>query len=151
MRTNLVDSLRHRLARCVSDGAGDNGDITRRVRAVYREWKTQHIDDQLDDVFRYAYAGGLTAMIAPDTSVMWFVDPAQRVAPTAKTTRWPVRYLSGLSSPPGIRQRQLTPVAAASRCQPRSNLSGVMRRSSDLSSQRRVPRIPGGRCSSQLA
>jgi DivIVA domain-containing protein len=75
VRASLAESLRHRLARCVSDGGGDNADVTRRVRAVYREWKTQHIDDQLDDVFRSAYAGGLTAMIEPGTSVIWSVDP----------------------------------------------------------------------------
>jgi DivIVA domain-containing protein len=75
VRASLAESLRHRLARCVSDGGGDNADVTRRVRAVYREWKTQHIDDQLDDVFRSAYAGGLTAMIEPGTAVIWSVDP----------------------------------------------------------------------------
>ena len=76
VRTSLAESLRHRLAKCVSDGGGDNADVTRRVRAVYREWKTQHIDDQLDDVFRFAYSGGLTAMIEPGTSVVWSVDPS---------------------------------------------------------------------------
>ena len=76
VRTSLAESLRHRLAKCVSDGGGDNADVTRRVRAVYREWKIQHIDDQLDDVFRFAYSGGLTAMIEPGTSVIWSVDPS---------------------------------------------------------------------------
>jgi DivIVA domain-containing protein len=76
VRASFAESLRQRLARCVSDGGGDNADVTRRVRAVYREWKTQHIDDQLDDVFRCAYAGGLTAMIEPGTSVIWSVDPS---------------------------------------------------------------------------
>ncbi|HUF97601.1 MAG TPA: DivIVA domain-containing protein [Ilumatobacter sp.] len=77
VQTGMVESLRHRIARCVSDGGGDNTDVTRRVRSVYREWKTQHIDDQLDDVFRFAYAGGLTAMIEPGTSVVWSLDPGK--------------------------------------------------------------------------
>ena len=73
----LVGALRDRLDRSISAGAGDNADITRGVRNVYREWKTQHIDDQLDDVFRAAFAGGATAAIAPGTPVMWLVEPGQ--------------------------------------------------------------------------
>jgi hypothetical protein len=51
----LIVPLRERLERCVIDGGGDNAGITKRVRAVYREWKTQHIDEQLDDVIRAAH------------------------------------------------------------------------------------------------
>ena len=51
----LVNPLRDRLERCVVDGAGDNDAITKSVRSIYREWKTQHIDDQLDDVLRTAH------------------------------------------------------------------------------------------------
>ena len=50
----LVAPLRERLERCVADGDGDNADIGKRVRSVYREWKPQHIDEQLDDVVRTA-------------------------------------------------------------------------------------------------
>ena len=57
MRSDLVSPLRDRLERAVVDGGGDNEETTKRVRAVYREWKTQHIDDQLDDVFRLRVRG----------------------------------------------------------------------------------------------
>jgi cell division septum initiation protein DivIVA len=77
VRTSLVGSLRDRLERSVAAGSGDNGDITRGVRNVYREFKTQHIDDQLDDVFRFAYAGGVASAIEPGTPVVWKVDAGQ--------------------------------------------------------------------------
>ena len=79
VRSALVGPLRDRLERAIADGDGDNDEITKRVRAVYREWKTQHIDDQLDDVFRSAYSGGLHAGAASDAQLVWTSDP--RVAP----------------------------------------------------------------------
>ena len=72
----LVEPLRERLERCVADGDGDNAGISKRVRAVYREWKTQHIDEQLDDVFRAAHGRGALAAIAPGTPVVWVCDTA---------------------------------------------------------------------------
>ena len=68
--TDLVAPLRSRLERAVSDGGGDNDDVARRVRAVYREWKTQHIDVQLDDLLRAAHGGGLVAALEPGTPVI---------------------------------------------------------------------------------
>ena len=81
---DLVGPLRERLSRSVTDGAGDNDDITKRVRAVYREWKTQHIDNQLDDVFRLAYGSGALAAAAPGTRLCWMVDPHGPACPDAE-------------------------------------------------------------------
>jgi DivIVA domain-containing protein len=81
LRLALVTPLRDRLGRAVTDGDGDNDDITKRVRAVYREWKTQHIDDQLDDIFRRAFSGGLSATIEPATHLTWTVDPSASACP----------------------------------------------------------------------
>ncbi len=75
----LIVPLRERLDRCVIDGGGDNADVTRRVRAVYREWKTQHIDEQLDDVILTAHGRGAFAAIAPGTSVVWTSDRSHAV------------------------------------------------------------------------
>jgi cell division septum initiation protein DivIVA len=84
LRDELVLPLRDRLDRCVVDGAGDNEEITRRVRAVYREWKTQHIDDQLDDVLRLAYGAGAFQAIERGTPVCWLVDPHGPACPDAE-------------------------------------------------------------------
>jgi DivIVA domain-containing protein len=75
----LIVPLRERLERCVIDGGGDNAGITQRVRAVYREWKTQHIDEQLDDVIRAAHGHGAFAALDAGTSVRWVADPSHDV------------------------------------------------------------------------
>jgi DivIVA domain-containing protein len=77
VRSDLVAPLRSRLERAVIDGGGDNEETTKRVRAVYREWKTQHIDDQLDDVFRNAFGGGLSVTAEPGQPMMWTIDPTE--------------------------------------------------------------------------
>jgi DivIVA domain-containing protein len=77
VRSDLVSPLRARLGRAVVDGAGDNEETTKRIRAVYREWKTQHIDDQLDDVFRYAFGGGLAVTAEPGQPMTWTIDPRE--------------------------------------------------------------------------
>jgi len=81
LRSDLILPLRERLARAITDGSGDNDQITKRVRAVYREWKTQHIDDQLDDVFRYAYGGGMTVLVEPGREMVWTIDPDEASCP----------------------------------------------------------------------
>ena len=70
----LVNPLRDRLDRCVADGAGDNDAIARSIRSVYREWKTQHIDDQLDDVLRTAHGRAVLAALPAGAPVCWGVD-----------------------------------------------------------------------------
>ena len=45
LASGLVAPLRDRLERCVEEGDGDNDAVTKRARAVYREWKTQRIDE----------------------------------------------------------------------------------------------------------
>jgi len=75
----LIVPLRERLERCVADGDGDNIGIAKRVRSVYREWKTQHIDEQLDDVIRAAHGCGAFAAIPPGSTVEWVADPSHDV------------------------------------------------------------------------
>ncbi len=75
----LIVPLRERLERCVADGDADNAGIARRVRAVYREWKTQHIDEQLDDVFRAAHGRGVFAAIEAGVGVDWVCDRSHDV------------------------------------------------------------------------
>jgi DivIVA domain-containing protein len=70
----LVNPLRDRLERCVVDGAGDNDAITKSVRSIYREWKTQHIDDQLDDVLRTAHGRAVLSALPAGAPVCWGVD-----------------------------------------------------------------------------
>ncbi len=70
----LVNPLRERLERCIADGAGDNDAISKGIRSVYREWKTQHIDEQLDDVLRTAHGRAVLAALPEGAPVCWGVD-----------------------------------------------------------------------------
>jgi DivIVA domain-containing protein len=74
----VVAPLRDRLERAVAEGAGDNGAITKTVRAVYREWKTRRIDEHLDDVVRVAHGRGVLGGVEPGMPVEWVTDPSVR-------------------------------------------------------------------------
>jgi DivIVA domain-containing protein len=75
LAAELVGPLRERLERNIADGDGDNDTIAKRARGVYREWKTQRIDEQLDDLFRLAFCQGAMAAIPAGSRVVWEVDP----------------------------------------------------------------------------
>ncbi len=101
IRADLLRPLRDRLARAVSEGAGDNDDITKRVRSVYREWKTQHIDDQLDDIFRFAHGGGLAVSLEPGTSLTWSIDPSHPACPDCEDNSLAGAVAAGEAFPTG--------------------------------------------------
>lgn len=109
----LVQPLRDRLERCVSEGDGDNGAITKKVRAVYRECKTRHIDEQLDDVIRAAHGQGLIAALAPDTAVEWTPDPSHEVCADCDDNRLAGAVASGQPFPTG---QVCTPAHPGCRC-----------------------------------
>lgn len=80
----LVEPLRSRLDRAVLDVGGDIDDSMRRVRAVYREWKTQHIDQHLEDAMRLAYGLGIVAGVPAGTKMCWLMDPKGVPCPDAE-------------------------------------------------------------------
>jgi hypothetical protein len=73
---DLIVPLRERLADRVADGDGDNESITKSMRAIYREWKTRHIDDHLDDLLLLAYGRGVYAALSEGEPCHWVFDPA---------------------------------------------------------------------------
>jgi len=72
----LIAPLRDRLAERVEASGGDHEQITKSARAVYREWKTKHIDDSLDHLLRMAYNRGAYASLPEGTLCRWAADPA---------------------------------------------------------------------------
>lgn len=84
LETEIVAPLRERLARAVADADRDNAELGGLVRVVYREWKTQRIDENLDDVARTAFGHGALAGVAPGTSLCWIVDPNGPECPDAE-------------------------------------------------------------------
>ena len=113
LASDLVVPLRERLQRCVEDGDGDNDAVTKRARAVYREWKTQRIDEQLDDVFRVAYGRGACDAIEPGTPVTWIVDPAGPACPDAEDNSLAGTVTLGEGFPTG---HTCAPAHAGCRC-----------------------------------
>jgi len=71
----IVAPLRERLERAVSAAAGDNAQLAESARGIYREWKTQRIDEHLDDVVRMAFGRGALVALTPGTPICWTVDP----------------------------------------------------------------------------
>ncbi len=84
LTATIVVPLRERLERAVVDAEGDNTELATMVRGVYREWKTQRIDEHLDDVARAAFGRGALAAVVPGTRVCWMVDPNGPACPDAE-------------------------------------------------------------------
>ena len=76
LRDDLVAPLRDRLVTSIEAVEGDNEDLTKKARAIYREWKTKRIDDQLDDLLRHAYSRGALSAVVDGQPVRWVFDPA---------------------------------------------------------------------------
>lgn len=75
LASDLVASLRDRLAARLGDG-GDREELATGARAIYREWKTKHIDEHLDDLLRHAYARGAFAALGDGEQMRWMFDPS---------------------------------------------------------------------------
>jgi hypothetical protein len=71
----VVAPLRERLSRSISQAAGDNAELTSFVRLVYREWKNQHVDTQIDNIAQTSFGRGAFAALTPGAKVCWKVDP----------------------------------------------------------------------------
>ncbi len=109
----MVTPLRDRLERCIADGDGDNPAITKKVRAVYREFKTKHIDEQLDDVFRAAHGRGVLASFELDTPVQWMPDPSHEICADCDDNRLEGAVAAGQAFPTG---HLCTPAHPGCRC-----------------------------------
>jgi DivIVA domain-containing protein len=84
LTAGIVAPLRERLERAVLEAGGDNADLAASVRSVYREWKTQRIDEHMDDVARTAFGHGALAAVTPGTKLCWMVDPSGPACPDAE-------------------------------------------------------------------
>jgi hypothetical protein len=72
---DLVMPLRERIAQAVVDADGDQKELGAHLRSIYREWKTQRLDDHALALLNAAYARGAASSIVPGTVVQWMADP----------------------------------------------------------------------------
>lgn len=77
LSSELIAPLRHRLEASIDRADGDNAELATHIRAVYREWKTQRIDDILGDIARMAYGRGAFAVLKKGTPLVWQLDRSQ--------------------------------------------------------------------------
>ena len=76
LEPEVVEPLRSLLATGIQEAKGNNAEFATTVRTVYREWKTQRLDEFAEGLVRAAYARGAYAAIVPGTPVRWVADPA---------------------------------------------------------------------------
>ena len=101
LTTTIVAPLRERLERAVIEAAGDNTELSTMVRGIYREWKTQRIDEHLDDVARAAFGRGALAAVVPGAKVCWMVDPNGPACPDAEDNALAGEVPAGQAFPTG--------------------------------------------------
>ncbi len=77
----LVEPLHQRLSRGLADAGTDHDEAARRVRATFREWKTQRIAAVSADAARGAYHAGLLAGVAKGHTLRWVLDDADAACP----------------------------------------------------------------------
>ena len=97
LTSDLVEPMRERIERSIRNSDGDNAELANHVRGIYREWKTQRLDDIAVDLLAAAYAGGACAIVGPGTTVHWVQDPHGPTCPD------PAEQLIGQ---PGLRVHQ---------------------------------------------
>ena len=84
INVQLVKPLRDRLAKAIEQNGTDRVAMAKALRGVYRQWKSQHIDEQVDDIACLSYSRGFFAGVKPGTQVCWMVDPNGPECPDAE-------------------------------------------------------------------
>jgi DivIVA domain-containing protein len=84
MSAQLVQPLRDRLEKAMNQNSDDRTTLAKSLRGVYRQWKSQHIDEQIDDIAHLSYSRGMYVGMKSGTSVCWMVDPNGPECPDAE-------------------------------------------------------------------
>lgn len=78
--TEMVRQLRDRLQRAFDDG-GDENEVGERIRACYREWKTQRIAEVARHYVMVAFSRGAYEAAPDGAGFRWVVDHGDAAAP----------------------------------------------------------------------
>ena len=74
VESELVGPLRQRLDRATANADGDNGELTTHAKAIYREIKSQRLDDLAGELAAAAFGRGRYAVLVPGTPIVWLAD-----------------------------------------------------------------------------
>ena len=78
--TEMIRQIRGRLERAFDDG-GDENEVGERIRACYREWKTQRIADTASHFVVVAFSRGVAEAGAAGSASRWLVDDGDAACP----------------------------------------------------------------------
>lgn len=82
--TAIVEPFRRRIERSITEVGGDPDELDERLRALYREWKVQHLGPAVEDALLSAYALGVHAAAESGARLRWTIDPGQGPCPDAQ-------------------------------------------------------------------
>ena len=97
----IVAVLRERLGAAVNAAAGDNDEISAKVRAVYREVKTKVIDDRVGDALWQARSAASVAAAPKGTLLRWVVAPGATACPDCEDNSLAAAVTAGEPFPTG--------------------------------------------------
>jgi hypothetical protein len=97
----LIVPFRRRIERSAGEVEGDADALDERLRALYREWKVEHIGGATGDALLSAYASGQHAAAADGAPLHWRIDPAQGPCPDAQDNALAGAVAKGEAFPTG--------------------------------------------------
>ncbi|HEY5154724.1 MAG TPA: DivIVA domain-containing protein [Acidimicrobiales bacterium] len=113
LASELIAPLRDRIANCFREAAGDDEELAERLRACYREWKGQRVDEAATRLGLAACNRGLLDSLAKGTLVHWIVDDGENPSPDCDDNALAGDLVKGEAFPTG----HLTPpISAHCRC-----------------------------------
>jgi hypothetical protein len=80
LASDLVGPLRDRIERCFAEAQGDEFELSDRLRALYREWKAQRLNDAARNAVLAAFDRGLYAAVPSGTMLTWRAESEEPAA-----------------------------------------------------------------------
>ncbi len=113
LAADVVVPLRERLERCFAEADGDKEEVAQRVRACYREWKGQRVDQIATQGVMAACNRGLLDGLPEGTMVHWVVSDGDSPSPDCDDNALAGAVIRGEPFPTG---HVSPPIHAACRC-----------------------------------
>ena len=73
--SDLIQPLHERVDAAITAAGGDRDTLLVALRAIFHEWKSQHLAPVVSDIAYFAYARGLFLGCDTNTTMCWAVDP----------------------------------------------------------------------------
>ena len=101
LASSIVIPLRERIESAMSEAAGDRDDLSRLIRATYREWKGSRVDDVVDFAVRSACNRGMLDGLGRGTKIRWVVAEGDDPSPDCEDNALAGAVASGKPFPTG--------------------------------------------------